>query len=184
MQNNILKKSCIILLSILVSACTMKHIPPQPVTQEHCLPVKAPVKEEKKYELGIIGAVEPVYILPHKIALLARIDTGATTSSLDAKNITLFERDGVQWVSFDVLDKKTKTPHHFEKKLRRKISIKRIGQDEDRFVVNMDILFGTKTITEEFTLANREKFKYPVLIGRNILTGRAVVDTSISNTFY
>ena len=87
-------------------------------------------------------------------------------------------------MSFDIIDRRTKNTYHFEKKLRRKIAIKRINQDENRFVVNMDILFGKKTITEEFTLADREKFEYPVLIGRNILTGRAVVDTSVSNTFY
>jgi len=174
-----------LLPAFLLSACYTKpaSVPPTPLVEVPAIQ-KAPVQEEKKYELGIIGAVEPVYILPYKTALLARIDTGAKTSSIDAKNIKLFERDGQNWVSFDIVNKKANTSHHFEKKLRRKISIKRIGQDEDRFVVNMDILFGGKTITEEFTLANREKFEYPVLIGRNILTGRAVVDTSVSHTFY
>ena len=170
---------------VLISACTTPQ--PTPTLPEIVVvPVKtpSPVTEEKKYDLGVIGAVEPVYVLPHKIAMLARIDTGAKTSSIDAKNIKLFERDGQEWVSFDIIDRRTKNTYHFEKKLRRKIAIKRINQDENRFVVNMDILFGKKTITEEFTLADREKFDYPVLIGRNILTGRAVVDTSVSNTFY
>lgn len=184
-NSRILKKISILLLSVFISACASKNIDiPSVIPADKPIIQKSPVTEEKKYDLGVIGAIEPVYILPQKIALLARIDTGAKTSSLDAKNVKLFERDGVQWVAFDVVDRKTKMAYHFEKKLRRKISIKRIEKDEDRYVVNMDILFGKKTITEEFTLADREKFEYPVLIGRNILTGRAVVDTSISNTFY
>ena len=35
-----------------------------------------------------------------------------------------------------------------------------------------------------WVLANRDKFEHPVLIGRNILTGRALVDTALSNTLY
>ena len=34
----------------------------------------------------------------------------------------------------------------------------------------------------KFTLAVRDKFNYQVLIGRNVLTGRALVDTALSNT--
>lgn len=50
-------------------------------------------KPEAK-QANIIGAVEPIYILPMKSAFEARIDTGATTSSLDADDIREFERDG------------------------------------------------------------------------------------------
>ena len=47
----------------------------------------------------------------------------------------------------------------------------------------MDVKFGKEVITGvRFTLADREKFEYQALIGRNILTGRAIVDTALSNT--
>ena len=48
----------------------------------------------------------------------------------------------------------------------------------------MDIKFGGQIIKEKFSLADREKFEYQALIGRNILTGRAIVDTSLSNTLH
>ena len=47
----------------------------------------------------------------------------------------------------------------------------------------MDIKLGQEVITNvRFNLAKRDKFEYQALIGRNILTGRAMVDTSRSNT--
>ncbi len=46
----------------------------------------------------------------------------------------------------------------------------------------MDVKFGSQKMKVEFTLAEREKFEYQALIGRNILTGRYIVDTAIENT--
>ena len=48
----------------------------------------------------------------------------------------------------------------------------------------MDVKFGDETFTANFSLAKRDKFEYQALIGRNILTGRAIVDTSIANTLH
>ena len=48
--------------------------------------------------------MEHVYISPPGILLTARIDTGATTSSIDARNIEPFERDGKRWVRFEVIN--------------------------------------------------------------------------------
>ncbi len=41
---------------------------------------------------------------------------------------------------------------------------------------------GDEIIKEQFSLAERDRFNYQGLIGRNILTGRAIVDTSLANT--
>lgn len=41
---------------------------------------------------------------------------------------------------------------------------------------------GHITLDREFTLADRSEFEYPVLIGRNVLSGLAAVDTSRKNT--
>ena len=73
--------------------------------------------------------------------------------------------------------------HHFEKKIQKVVDIKRINEHEKRYAVDMEVKFGKEIITGvRFNLADREKFEYQALIGRNILTGRAIVDTSLSNT--
>ncbi len=138
-------------------------------------------KPEAK-QANIIGAVEPIYILPMKSAFEARIDTGATTSSLDADDIREFERDGEKWVSFKIVNRRSGEEHHYEKRVVKSIRIKRIKEKEDRVKVSMSVRFGGEEFTSEFTLAKRDDFEYQALIGRNILSGRAIVDTSLSHT--
>jgi len=182
-----MKKICnfaiLTFLTAICAACnsnqSMKPVPPKIVP---AVEVKRPVAP--KHELGIIGAVEPVYILPMKSPFLARIDTGAENSSLDVQNLRHFERDGVKWVSFELVNDQSGEKHFFEKKIIKFVTIKRINDSEKRVTVMMNIKFGGQIIKEKFSLADREKFEYQALIGRNILTGRAIVDTSLSNTLH
>ena len=111
-------------------------------------------------------------------------NTGAETSSLDAKNIRPFERDGEKWVSFDIINRKNGEKHHYQKPVKRKTNIVRTGEEERRYVVHMDIKFGKEIINAEFTLNDRDKFDYQVLIGRNIINGRFIIDPSLENTMH
>lgn len=140
------------------------------------------IKQPNKHPLGVIGAVEPMYFLPMKSPFMARIDTGAENSAIDVENKRIFERDGNKWVAFDMINRETGEKHHFEKEIEKHTTIKRINDSEKRVVVKMDVKFGSKVISERFSLANRDKFEYQALVGRNILNGRAIVDTSVSNT--
>ena len=136
----------------------------------------------KSSDLDIIGAVEPIYFLPMKSAFEARIDTGATTSSIDADEIVEFERDGEKWVSFKVINRRSGETHTFEKPILENLTIKRIDHEEHRIKVSMNVQFGGKKFASDFTLAKRDKFSYQALVGRSLLTGRAIVDTSLSHT--
>lgn len=137
---------------------------------------------EPKRELNVIGAVEPIYILPIKAPFYARVDTGATTSSLDVYDLNRFERDGKKWVSFKVKNERSGEEYAFEKRILKRVAVKRIDLKEHRLKVAMDVKFGGKKFATEFTLAEREDFDYQALIGRSILTGRYVVDTSLERT--
>ena len=53
------------------------------------------------HNIPVIGAVENITFQANNNTLKARIDTGAKTSSLDARNIKIFKRNGKQWVRFD-----------------------------------------------------------------------------------
>lgn len=173
-----------LLCNLMLSACAFF------VTGCNSMPKKTPeivpaieVKKPVETSLTVIGAIEPIYLIPMKAPFAARIDTGATTSSIDADNIKPFERDGEKWVAFDIINRQTGERYHFEKEIVGTTEIKRLHQHEKRYIVRMDIKFGKEIITNaRFNLANRDKFEYQALIGRNILTGRAVVDTSLSNT--
>lgn len=168
-------KSAFIIGLILMSCSCQNNVKPTIVPAVE-------VKQQVKHSLEVIGVVENVYVLPMKVPFPARIDTGAETSSIDVGKFKTFERDGEKWVSFDLDHNGSGEKLHFEKKIKRRTSIRRINGDEHRVVVNMDIKMGKDIINADFTLADREKFTYQVLIGRNILSGRFIVDPSIENT--
>ena len=109
--------------------------------------------------------------------LKAKMDTGALTASLSAKNIELFTRDGEEWVRF-VLATKGASSKVYEHKVARISKIKsRADEDEDkedtsvakRPVVELEMCLGNVKRTVEVNLTDRSSFNYPLLIGAKAL---------------
>lgn len=126
---------------------------------------------------SIIGALENVRIVPPNVVMKARIDTGAKTTSIDARDITPFERDGKQWVRFVIMDKDKS--HTIERKVVKTVQIKRHGaESQDRYVVKMRIILGNVSQLISVNLNDRDEYKYPVLIGRNFLRDFFMVDVA------
>ena len=172
-------KSRIFIVSILLlSACASEPQKEIPVTTP-----EAPVKIVQP-RIPIAGGVETAYIIPLQMPFHARMDTGAETSSLDAKNLKPFERDGEKWIAFDIVNRKNGEKYHFEKPVKRRIAITRTGKTERRYVVHMDIKMGKEIINAEFSLNDREKFDYQILVGRNIINGRFIIDPTLKNTMH
>ena len=171
-----MKKFLVLASFLLLTACQS-----QP---EITGPVVSPTPQVKPVQnkTPIVGGIETTYIMPLKMPFHARMDTGAETSSLDAKNLRPFERDGEKWIAFDVINRKNGETQHFEKPIKRKTSIVRTQKPEKRFIVEMKVKIGKQLINAEFTLTDRENFEYQVLIGRNIINGRFVIDPTLKNT--
>ena len=132
---------------------------------------------EKTDAKMIIGEVENVRLVPPNIVLKARIDTGAKTTSIDARNITPFERDGKQWVRFVCMDGEKE--HTLERKVIKTVQIKRHEKAaQDRYVINMRIVLGSVSQLIHVNLNDRETYTYPVLIGRNFLRDYFLVDVA------
>lgn len=130
-------------------------------------------------EFAIIGRIEYVDVMSISMRKKARIDTGAETTSIDASDIVEFERDGKKWVQFTVTDRSTDVISEIKAPVVRNVRIKQHGVDNvRRQVVELELRMGSLRERVEVTLADREKFDYPILIGRNFLRGRAVVDVS------
>jgi hypothetical protein len=128
----------------------------------------------------IIGQIQMIKITPPKVILEARIDTGATTTSIDARDITEFERDGKKWVKYTVIHGKKK--HELESPIDKTVLIKRHGKEaQERYVIKMRVSAGTITQLIDVTLADRSEYKFPILIGRNFLKDYFIVDVSRSN---
>lgn len=132
---------------------------------------------EKPDAKMIIGEVENVRLVPPDAVLKARIDTGAKTTSVDARNITPFERDGKQWVRFVCIDGEKE--HTIERKVIKTVQIKQHGKAaQDRYVINMRIILGNVSQLIHVTLNDRKNYTYPILIGRNLLRDYFIVDVA------
>jgi hypothetical protein len=66
-----------------------------------------------------------------------------------------------------------------ERPIVRIASIKRHGaEDQTRPVVRLTFQLGPITDTIEFSLTDRSAFEFPILVGRNLLSGNALVDVT------
>lgn len=128
----------------------------------------------------IIGSEEWVQLPKLNIpAIKVRVDSGAKTSALHAVNIEPFVKDGEHWVRFDVypLQVNGKTLRHCEAVIADKRIIKSsTGTKESRYVIKTTLVFGEDAWEIEVTLTNRDSMGYRMLLGREAMNGRLLVD--------
>lgn len=131
----------------------------------------------------LVGRREKVWIEPLQMTLPARIDTGAETASIDARNIEDFERNGKPWVRFDIVHPETGEAISMEHEVVRFVRILQSSTDkaERRAVIEMGVVIGDIRQEAEFTLSNRSHLDFQVLVGRNILRDMMIVDVGQSN---
>ena len=132
--------------------------------------------------LVTVGWIERVRLGTQGVALVAKLDTGATTSSLHAIDIRWTKRDGSDWVTFDVIgsDRKKAT---FEHRVVRIVRIKQhSGESQRRPTVVMGVCLGNVYALTEVNLADRGSFNYEFLLGRRFLAKRFAVDSERTYT--
>ncbi len=114
--------------------------------------------------------------VPH---LKAKVDTGARTSSLHAFALEYFERDGAEWVRFEVhpWQRSENDPVVVETPVIDHRSIKSSTADvQDRPVVRTTVgIAGVETVIE-VTLTNRDEMGFRMLVGREAIRGQFAVD--------
>ena len=122
------------------------------------------------------GWVERALLFPGGLAVRAKLDTGAKTSSINAVDEKLYERDGRRWVRFTLTTHKGQTIL-LERPVVRTATIKRhFGRNQQRPVINLDICIGSVRKTVEVNLVDRTGLNYQLLVGRNFLKDTLLVD--------
>ena len=109
----------------------------------------------------------------------ARVDSGAKTSALHAINISPFIKNGSNWVKFDInpIQNNLKTVIHCEAPLVDKRIVKSSsGFREQRFVIQTILDIGNSSWAIEMTLTNRDSMGFRMLLGREAMSGRVLVD--------
>jgi hypothetical protein len=135
-------------------------------------------------EVQIIGWREWVILpgLPLR-PLKAKIDSGAKTCALHAFYVETFSRDDADWVRFGIHPqlKVHDIVVHCEAPLvdRRQV-MDSGGHRELRCVIQTTLCLGPHRFSAEVTLTDRESLQYRMLIGRNALRERFLVDSTQS----
>ena len=156
---------------------TLHTATPAPVviSEEQC---PAPPKGQTPDGKLLLGEAEWLWLDTADQAFQARIDTGAATSSISAADITIFERNGKDWVRFFMSHQGMDDHIQIEAPLVRYVRIRQASADEldRRPVVRLSVRVGDQNEKTEFTLTDRSNMTYPVLLGRDFLKDIAVVD--------
>ncbi len=149
--------------------------------------IEKPVKQQTVDDKVILGEQEWVWLDAANHNFKARIDTGATTSSINANEIQEFERDGKTWIKFSLVIPNIDHPEKsesvsIEAPLTRWARIRQSSTDEidRRPVVSILIRIGSLHEKAQFTLTNRSHMAFPILLGREFFKDIAVVDVSKS----
>ena len=124
------------------------------------------------------GEDEYVYVKEANATFDARIDTGAAVSSISARDITEFERGGKKWYRFRIEANGRVLP--VEAPFVRYSDVRQSSKEEvtRRPVVSLNVKVGSYSAASEFTLTDRTRMQYVLLIGRTLIQDIAVVDVS------
>lgn len=139
-------------------------------------------KELVEQENITVGYVERIKIVETDTSIKAKLDTGATTSSIHAD---IIEKDSNTILFKLIYEKDGKAKEEtFKKDIKRTVRIKKKGGKQKytrRPVVEMTFCIAGRVVTGEVNLADRGNFNYDILVGRNMLkAGNLIVDASQS----
>lgn len=131
-------------------------------------------------EKHLVGALELCDLPQLNLSgLEARVDTGATTSSLHVDNIVKFKKEKEKWVRFDIHP----DSHDVNKLMVREAKVKSVRKvkssnatKQTRYVIETDISIAGMQWGIELTLTDRSEMKYLMLLGREAMSGRLIVD--------
>lgn len=130
----------------------------------------------------VAGWVEKITLLPWNVMVKAKLDTGALTSSVHARDVERFTREDEKWVRFKLaIDPVAGEPATVtvERPLVRRVAIKGAEKEPDsRLVVELSICMNGRRHEVDFSLADRSMLIYPVLLGRRFLEEVALVDAA------
>ena len=132
-------------------------------------------------ELKLIGWRELVSIKQFKLFdLKAKIDTGAKTSALHAENIEYLTLKGKNYVRFMVETDNGKKIYIKSPLIEERDIKSSTGHKTRRPVVMALVQMGAELFKIEITLINRDLMGFKMLIGRDALAGRYIINPAKS----
>lgn len=116
-------------------------------------------------------------------AIKARVDSGAKTSSIQATNIKIVNKGTQEWVKFEVSPLQENRSIAIECQARlvdRRMVKSSSGISEERLVIRTPVNMGDSVFDIELTLANRDTMEFRMLLGREALNERFIVNPAVN----
>ncbi|WYD81419.1 MAG: RimK/LysX family protein [Candidatus Electrothrix gigas] len=136
--------------------------------------------KKRKTELPVIGWREWVKLPTLGIdKIKVKVDSGARSSSIQAVNLKIFDRDGEQWVRFKIhpIQRSIKDTVETEAKILEFRSVKSSnGVAKIRPVILADVELLGQVWQVELTLASRDNMGFRMLLGREAFRDRFLID--------
>lgn len=146
-----------------------------------CAPFVALAKEEAEEEAIVLGYIEDVYVGDLALAMQGKLDTGADSSSVHARDIETYHKPGKKgkdtWVRFRLVGKDGRSVKYDQNVIRFAHIKTKTGGTIRRPVIRLPLCVGGKRGHAEVNLADRGDFDYEILVGREFLANRIVVDS-------
>ncbi|MGB3271249.1 MAG: RimK/LysX family protein [Rhodanobacter sp.] len=115
--------------------------------------------------------------------LKAKLDTGARSSSLHVDTLETFRRDGEVWLRFSLHPGRRAPAVHAEARaLDRRMVTDTGGRRTERWFIRSEVELAGTRFSVDINLTDRRHMLFPLLLGRTALSGRFVVDPSLSYT--
>jgi len=117
------------------------------------------------------------------VDLQMRVDTGAKTSSMHVDNISRFKKNGKPWVKFDIHPDfyNVNSVIECQSLIHDVRTVKSSnGESQKRYVINTLIKLGRLSWPIEITLTDRSDMSNLMLLGREGMGDRILVDPSQS----
>lgn len=138
----------------------------------------AHIKKEKK----VIGRKEKIHFVDYGLKnLIAKVDTGAYSSSLHCQILGVSTEGGEEYVRFIplVYHNKVKNSKEIKVPVSKKKTVKSsTGHTEERIFVKIKVQLNGHAISTEFSLTDRSNMRHTILLGRKFLKGSYIVDVS------
>ena len=155
--------------------------PPQPVVRTTVSKAKPPVASVDGKT--VLGRTEWVWVDALDQSFDTELNTGMRNSVIYVSNSQVFERDGQDWVRFELMFRNSdeaKPIPSFEAPVIRmsKIRLSADGQYEKRPTIKTTVRIGALMEEAEFVLTPVAKSTAAVVLGRNFLRDIAVVDVA------
>jgi len=126
---------------------------------------------------SVLGHQEIVTLFPGEVKSTARIDTGAATNSMFAIDTKVIEENGEKLVRFTFIDHE-ENEHMMTRPLVDTVTVTQASGEQTRYVVEMGLCVGDYYEETRFTLADRSRMTFPILVGRNFLENSLLVSSA------